>query len=105
MEQVFTIYNTGDAVLNLTGNPIVAIEGTHASDFAVLTQPAGQVPADGFVSFTIAFTPQAAGLRQAVVSIANNDADENPYTFAIQGTGTVAMPSRVFLPLVLQTGP
>lgn len=105
VEQVFTIYNTGDAVLNLTGNPIVAIEGMHAGDFAVLTQPAGQVPADGFVSFTIAFTPQATGLRQAVVSIANNDADENPYTFAIQGTGTVAMPLRVFLPLVLQTGP
>ena len=57
------------------------------------------------MSFTITFTPQAAGLRQAVVIIANNDADENPYTFAIQGTGTVAPPARLFLPLVLRPGP
>ncbi|MGI6250065.1 MAG: choice-of-anchor D domain-containing protein [Anaerolineaceae bacterium] len=88
VEQIFTIENTGEAALNLTGNPVVAIGGTHAGEFTVLAQPASQVAAGGFVSFTIEFTPQAVGLRQAMVSIASDDTDENPYTFAIQGTGT-----------------
>ncbi|GEM_PF-1950116 len=105
VQHTFTVHNTGNAALNLTGNPVVAIVGAQAGDFAVLAQPAGQVAAGESVSFTVAFTPQASGLRQAVVIIANNDADENPYTFAIQGTGTVAPLVRLFLPLVLQTGP
>jgi len=34
------------------------------------------------------FNPSAIGNRVATVSIANNDSDENPYTFAINGNGT-----------------
>jgi hypothetical protein len=106
VQHTFTIYNTGTAALNLTGNPVVTIVGAHAGDFSVVAQPAAQVAAGESLSFTIAFAPQAAGLRQAVVIIANNDADENPYTFAIQGTGTAAPPqARLFLPLVLRPGP
>ena len=37
--------------------------------------------------------PSASGLRSATLSIANNDADENPYDFAIQGTGLTALES------------
>jgi len=37
---------------------------------------------------TVTFDPSAEGVRTATISIANNDADENPYNFAIQGTGT-----------------
>ena len=105
VQRTFTIHNTGDGVLNLTGNPVVAIGGAQAGDFAVIAQPGTQVAAGESISFTIEFTPQAAGLRQAVVSIANNDGDENPYTFAIQGTGMVAPPVRLFLPLVLNLKP
>ena len=44
-------------------------------------------------------------MPQAVVSIASDDSDENPYTFAIQGSATAApMPVRLFLPLVLRSG-
>src|SRR5581483_292094 len=60
-----------------------------AADFTVTTQPASPVAAlNGTTTFVITFVPGAAGLRTATVSIANDDADENPYTFAIQGTGT-----------------
>ena len=105
VQRGFAIHNTGNSALTLSGNPVVAISGAQAGDFAVVAQPAAQVAAREWVNFTIAFTPQAAGLRQAVVSIASDDSDENPYTFAIQGSATAApMPVRLFLPLVLRSG-
>ncbi len=103
VQRGFAIHNTGNSTLTLSGNPVVAISGAQAGDFAVLAQPSAQVAAGEWVNFTVVFTPQAAGLREAVVSIASDDADENPYTFAIQGTGT-ADPLQLFLPLVLRSG-
>jgi hypothetical protein len=41
--------------------------------------------------------PSATGLRTVTVSIANDDPDENPDDFAIQGTGS----TTVFLPIIL----
>ncbi|WP_460473558.1 Ig-like domain repeat protein, partial [Emticicia fontis] len=85
--KTFTIENTGTAVLNLTGTPKVSISGTNASDFTVSVQPASSVASNSTTTFEITFDPSAAGARTATVSIANDDADENPYSFAIQGTG------------------
>jgi len=90
--QTFTIANSGTAALNLTGSPLVAMSGTHAGDFTVTATPTSPVTAGGTTTFTIQFSPSAAGLRSASVSIANNDADENPYTFSIQGTGVIPAP-------------
>jgi alpha-tubulin suppressor-like RCC1 family protein len=88
----FTIANTGTAVLSLTGNPLVTVLGSHAIDFAVTTQPVPSIAAEGSTTFTVTFDPSAEGLRQATVSIANDDSDENPYDFSIAGTG--ATPAR-----------
>jgi len=87
----YTIRNTGSAVLTLSGTPDkVAISGTNASDFSITTQPTSPVAATtGTTFFTLQFTPSAAGLRTATLSIANDDSDENPYNFDIQGTGVV----------------
>ena len=88
---IFTVTNSGTAVLNLTGTPRVTIGGTNAADFALTVDAATTVASGGgTTTFTITFDPSAAGLRSATVSIANDDADENPYNFSIQGTGTVA---------------
>jgi hypothetical protein len=73
--------------LILSGNPVVVVEGTNPTDFTVTTQPDSTVAVGGSVTFTVTFQPSATGLRSATVSIGNNDADENPYNFAIQGTG------------------
>ncbi|UBM58001.1 choice-of-anchor D domain-containing protein [Marinilongibacter aquaticus] len=87
--RTFSIENTGTASLALSGNPKVEIGGTNAADFTVGSQPDSPLPPSGNTTFQITFDPSAAGLRTAEVSIANNDADENPYTFAIQGTGVI----------------
>ena len=85
-DNVFTIHNLGAGPLDLTGAPLVAIGGANPGDFVVTVGPSNDpVAASGTSTFTIRFDPTAAGLRTATVSIANDDGDENPYTFAIQG--------------------
>jgi len=89
VDHTFTIQNTGSADLNLTGTPKVVIAGAHADDFTVTADPTSTVASGGgTTTFTVRFDPSAIGVRTGMISIANNDADENPYDFAIQGTGT-----------------
>jgi Leucine-rich repeat (LRR) protein len=83
----FKVLNTGSiAELHLTGNPIVVISGDPS--FTVKYQPDPTVWPDPWGStFAIRFSPSSVGLHTATVSIANNDPDDNPYTFTIQGVG------------------
>ena len=90
VDHTFSINNVGNGALALTGSPVVAISGTHASDFTVTTtQPSTPVAPGGSETFTIRFDPSTAGSRNATISIASDDGDENPFTFDIMGTGTV----------------
>lgn len=86
--RTFTVRNTGAGNLTLTGQK-VAISGEHAADFSVTWQPPATVGAGGSTTFGVSFVPSAPGLRSAVVSIASDDPDENPYVFAIQGSGVL----------------
>ncbi|MBN1479626.1 choice-of-anchor D domain-containing protein [candidate division KSB1 bacterium] len=88
--RTFTIINNGLSTLNLNGSPQVQISGTNAADFIVNAEPSSSVAPSGSTTFTLCFAPNAVGLRTAIVSITNDDADENPYDFVIQGTGTGA---------------
>jgi len=84
--RTFTIRNTGGSALNLTGSPKVQIIGS--SNFTVITQPISPVAAGGGTTvFQIRFAPTSTGLKTATILIYNNDSDENPYDFVIQGTG------------------
>lgn len=88
--KVYTIESIGTQALQLTGSPKVVLSGANAADFLVTAQPTSPVAAaGGSTTFEITFTPSAAGLRTALVSIANGDTtgSENPYTFVIQGMG------------------
>ncbi len=88
--RTFTIENNGTADLSLTGSsPYVVISGTHAADFSVTSIPTTPIAASGSTTFSITFDPSADGVRSASVSIANDDSDENPYNFNIQGEGLV----------------
>ncbi|WP_299278068.1 choice-of-anchor D domain-containing protein [uncultured Psychroserpens sp.] len=93
----FTIENTGTANLTLSGaSPYVTIGGTNAADFTVTTIPSNSIAASGTTTFAITFDPSAVGTRTATVSIGNNDSDENPYNFSIQGTGFIPPPCGTY---------
>ncbi len=85
--RTFVLLNTGTENLTLMdSSPYVAIGGTHGGDFHVSSIPSNSVLPGGSTTFDITFDPSAVGLREATVSIANDDWDRNPYTFSIQGT-------------------
>lgn len=86
--RTFTIENLGAGPLNLTDvSPFVTISGPNAIDFSITTIPSASIAASGSTTFSVTFNPSTIGLRTATISIANNDSNENPYTFNIQGTG------------------
>ena len=88
LTHTFTIQNTGTAELLLSGSPLIALSGENAADFEVVAEPDAVIPPGGSTTFTVRFDPSANGLRTATISIANSDNDNNPYQFAIQGSGT-----------------
>lgn len=82
----FKIENTGDADLNLTGNPKVSISGAQANAFTVASQPNSPVVPGTPASFIIEFDPADSTQHTVTINIANNDSDESPYTFDLQIT-------------------
>ena len=86
--QRFTIHNIGLAELVLSGSSAVTISGSAASDFTVVQQPETLISGQANTTFLVMFDPSEFGSRTATISIASNDLDENPYTFAIAGFGT-----------------
>ncbi|WP_291845123.1 choice-of-anchor D domain-containing protein, partial [Maricaulis sp.] len=84
--QTFTIENNGDGPLTL-GADAVSISGAASGDFSVTTQPATSVAASGSTTFTIEFDPTTTGTRSATINIANDDLDEAPYSFGVEGEG------------------
>jgi len=101
VSKVYTIENTGEVILTLTGNPVVEINGMHADDFSVVSQPEKEVLSGESVTFTIEFQPGGPGVRKATVSIENDDSLTNPYTFAIKGFGMTQV-EKIYLPLILR---
>ncbi len=87
--KTFTIENTGGQ--DLTINNIV-VGGTHSADFSLTSVHTFSETVSGTSSMTfdITFDPSATGLRQANITITNDDASEAVYNFDIQGTGTAA---------------
>lgn len=92
--RTFTIQNGGTANLTLG---TVTVGGTNAADFTVSLQPVSPVAAAGSTTFQVTFNPSALGLSSATLSFSNNDGDENPFNFSIQGTGTNSAPTDITL--------
>ena len=83
--RTFTIVNTGSLPLTFT-NP--TITGINASEFSITSNPSTlTIGAGAGTTFTVTFNPSGVFTRIAQINIVNNDSDENPYTFVIQGTG------------------
>ena len=80
----YAIGNLGNADLTLT-TPVTATAVSNCS-MTVNTQPASPVAPSGSTDLVLTVTPSAAGAWSATVSIENNDADHNPYTWTISGS-------------------
>lgn len=81
---VFTVSNVGLA--SLTG-VAATIDGANASDFTITKAPLATIAGRKKTTVSIAFNPSALGDRTAVLHIASNDADENPFDLVLKGTG------------------
>lgn len=83
--RAYTIQNTGTDNLLVSG---ISLSGAQASEFSAGTlNPASPVTPGNYAVFTVTFQPASAGTKTAVVTIANNDCNEDPYTFVISGSG------------------
>ncbi len=69
------------------GSPHVQITGDELNQFSLKQQPANSIDPGGYSFFIIRFVPVVEGPITAEVTIENNDLDENPYTFTLEGTG------------------
>ncbi len=87
--KTFTITNTGSGTLTLSGTPRVALTGA-TTHFSVTLQPSSTIAPNASTTFVVQFSPQAAGVHQVSVSIDNDDSDENPTTFTLQGAATAS---------------
>ncbi len=85
LTHTFTISNNGIADLTLNGSPTITL--TNAAHFTVTQPTSTTLSSDQSTTFSLTFDPQSAGTFSDTVTLANNDTDENPYTFAISGTG------------------
>ena len=86
-EFTFTIENMGGGLLNLSGTPVVALSGTHASRFTVTQDSIASSIGEGAnTTFTVRFNANDLGNRNTMLSIVNNDADESVYTIQLKAT-------------------
>lgn len=95
----YTIRNTGNDTLRLTGNPIVAIDTISAfsTDFQVTQQPAAKIAPGGSSNFVIRFLPRSGTVaaRAVTVKITNNDPNRQPrFSFNVRGTAAPVLTLR-----------
>ncbi|MFO1486771.1 MAG: choice-of-anchor D domain-containing protein [Verrucomicrobiaceae bacterium] len=88
----FTVRNLGNA--DLTGLA-VSIDGANSGDFVAGAPGATTLTPGTSTTFTVTFTPSAAGARAAALHLASNDADENPFDILLNGTGTLPAPGEL----------
>lgn len=84
--QTFTIQSTGTGNLAALA---LSVTGANAGDFSVSTLASTSLAPTSSTTFTVTFSPTAAGNRNAVINIASNDSARNPFRINVSGTGLV----------------
>lgn len=84
--KTFVIQNGGPGALTVSG---ISFTGVNASEFSLVTPPTFPltISANGTQTVTVQFAPAIDGARTAKMVIANNDFNERPYDFVLQGLG------------------
>ncbi len=81
----FYVKNYGNADLSINSLNIL---GPNADNFSILLNPESNLKPLDSTEITIGFHPVSLGIKTAIISIQNNDASENPFSFYIQGEGS-----------------
>lgn len=88
----FNIADIGSASLALNGTPVFSLSGPDAASFRIVSQPANSLTAGANANVQVRFVPTTVGVKNATVTIANNDpldvATARAFTFTIRGTAT-----------------
>jgi hypothetical protein len=90
ISRLFSIYNDGNATLHIdsisvspnSGFSIIAILLPDGTSIALPTD----IAPGGSINFRVRLLSSTPGPKTGVVSIGNNDADENPFDFTVNGT-------------------
>lgn len=87
--RTFTVANVGgEALTGLAVN----VDGANAGDFVAGALGAVTLNGGESTTFTVTFTPGAAGAHEAALHLTSNDGDESPFDVTLSGTG-VAEPN------------
>ncbi len=99
VEHTFRVRNTGNAALNINGREFTGAGAGHFSVSGLLAgNPFATIKPGAERQFTIAFDPSGEGSKRATFAMATNDPDEDPFDFAVAGTGIARPEIRVFGP-------
>ncbi len=85
--RTFVISNSGPGTLQSISLSKV---GSAAADFTVAGLTSNSVAAGSNATFTVQFSPSAAGNRSAQILVASNDRDENPFVLDLSARGLSA---------------
>ncbi len=90
--RTFTITNTMFEPLLLSGQSAIHLNNP-SGQFQITQQPlTTTLGFEESVTFEVTFTPTSLGVDQATIIIENNDPDENPFDFVIEGEGIAPQP-------------
>ncbi|WP_416369924.1 choice-of-anchor D domain-containing protein [Tritonibacter mobilis] len=85
----YTVENTGTATLTLSGTPSSSAASNVSVD-SISAPGSSSLAASGSTTFTVAYTPTAAGAFSFELDVSNDDADEGTYDLTVSGTATAA---------------
>ncbi|MCX6873417.1 MAG: choice-of-anchor D domain-containing protein [Verrucomicrobia bacterium] len=91
----FTIRNDGGA--NLSGLA-VSVSGESRGDYSVTPPTVTALAPGASTVFSVLFTPPASAARNAILHIASNDPDDNPFDIALTGTRNTTLSPTFHLP-------
>ncbi len=99
--QNVSLQNTGNTAITLGA---LQISGPNAGDFHLVSNSCGSTLAvNAYCSVPISFTPTAAGIRTATLTISDN-AQASPQTVTLSGTGQIASVGLTANPTSLSFG-
>jgi hypothetical protein len=83
------VYNTGDQ--DLTISLPVTLSAYQSSQYSIVESPSATIAPGQSSPLTISFNPTVTGNAKALVTINNNDPDENPFLFVVAGNAVTTV--------------